>query len=83
MDGLHGVGAPSAAVTVVSGGDTAPRRVELASGRVSVGRLAGEPNVTVTGAPGQLAPGVYVRVLTVTAANSNNGQTITVVLTVQ
>src|SRR5262245_7554888 len=40
MDGLHGVGAPSAAVTVVSGRDTAPRRIELSAGRVSIGRLA-------------------------------------------
>ena len=38
--------------------------------------------LTITSVPGNLAPGTYVRVVTVTAANAANSQTVTVVLTV-
>jgi hypothetical protein len=39
--------------------------------------------LTITTVPGNLNPGTYIRVVTVTAANANNTQTVTVVLTVQ
>jgi hypothetical protein len=38
--------------------------------------------ITITTAPGQLAPGTYVRVVSVVAANTNNSETVTIVLTV-
>jgi hypothetical protein len=38
--------------------------------------------LTITTVPGNLTPGTYIRVVDVTAANANNSQTVTVVLTV-
>jgi hypothetical protein len=53
-----------------------------APANVQCGVNQGTGVLTITGVPGNLTPGTYIRVVTVTAANASNSQTVTIVLTI-